>query len=231
MSALSSVASDDVWAGGMRISDGYAGHPLVEHWDRSALESLVHRGRVRWYRGCARVVTAERLGCGLASRFVRGFTQPRAPPGPALGRASLAARPRDWSYRSLLYCARRREGRQHLGYSGRTTGPLRVRALDGRRWTFVLGPRGGASRFFDLAVFAPDNVVAVGGRNGYRRDGGLVLRWDGKRWAQEPSPSVYVWNIVDAVAGETWAIGVDGNNHSVIARCRVSAIGLDTTLR
>src|SRR6266446_1626985 len=86
---------------------------------------------------------------------------------------------------------------------------------DGAQWSLVPAPIPGAGNFlFGVSAAATDDVWATGdyfdsGGSGY----GLAMRWDGTQWSITPTPSIWLLELLRAVAAipgpssDVWAAG------------------------
>jgi len=84
---------------------------------------------------------------------------------------------------------------------------------DGKGWSLVPSPNPGTSgdHLWGVAQAGPDNVWAVGQRNGQHSDAPLVEHWDGAHWTVVTVPSLgLTGGLLQAVAvhgGQVWAAG------------------------
>jgi len=88
-----------------------------------------------------------------------------------------------------------------------------VEHWNGSSWSVVPSPNPGTNgnHLFGVAQDGPDNIWAVGQRNGRHSDAPLVEHWDGKHWKVSEVPTAGLSNgLLQAVAvsgGEVWAVG------------------------
>jgi len=224
--ALSSTGPDDVWAAGWRVAHGYAGHPLIEHWN----------GR-RWtvsFTEAAFGGIDDVLALSPEDVWAVGWRRVSPRGDPQLIQSQLLHWDgRVWhrqrvpwlvGYGHLASPKLSASGASNIWISvGLHQHRYAFARWNGRRWTFVLGPTVKQSSkalqpaINDLTVVSPTEILAVGAANGYRR--GVFLRWDGKRWSPEPAPAVHGWASVEAADGEVWALGDLGFGRTAVAHC------------
>ena len=88
-----------------------------------------------------------------------------------------------------------------------------VEHWDGTSWSVVPSPNPGASgdHLWGVAQAGPNDIWAVGQRNGRHSDAPLVAHWDGKHWTVVNVPTAGLTDgLLQAVAvkgGEVWAAG------------------------
>jgi hypothetical protein len=84
---------------------------------------------------------------------------------------------------------------------------------EGGSWSVVPSPDPGSSgnQLYSVAAAGPDDIWAVGQRNGQSSDTPLVEHWDGSRWTVADVPSAGVTgSLLQGVAvhgSEVWAVG------------------------
>jgi len=84
-----------------------------------------------------------------------------------------------------------------------------VEHWDGHRWTVVPSPNPGATgnHLYGVAAASPDDVWAVGQRDGTSSDQPLVEHWDGHNWTVATVPGTGVLDAVAVHGKDVWAVG------------------------
>ena len=129
----------------------------------------------------------------------------------------IAATPRLGTQRDTLYSAAALSARDvwAVGHqqSGNGTYGTLIEHWDGTRWSVVPSPDPGTSgnHLYGVAAAGPDNIWAVGQRDGGHSDAPLVEHWNGGEWKVVDVPSAGLTDgLLQGVAvhgSEVWAVG------------------------
>ena len=110
------------------------------------------------------------------------------------------------------------------GRSARPSTRRRFRTLiehwNGQQWSEVSSPNPGGpgtSNALNAVVFtSASNGWAVGRTSNSTTDHTLILHWNGKKWAQQTSPTPdngdVLWSVAASSANDVWAVGANSDD-------------------
>jgi hypothetical protein len=222
------ISANDVWAVGTVAADGEPDHTLIEHWDGTAWTvakfsppgDLLAAGASSAGDGWAvgQVFTGRRDESLVlhwnGHRWSRVSSPSPGDTGTTLNSVVAVSASDAWAVGSA---------------SGGGGAQTLVLHWNGRTWARVKSPNpggatGGAAGDDGLSgvvAISAGNVVAVG--TSFSAHKTVVLQWNGKSWAQIPSPRRGLATELDGVAassaGNVWAVGAftTGGPHQAFA--------------